>query len=1079
MALPEQVSEFSFAAGLSEHEDAWLQQSGFQRLENCLQDKAGSLVKLPGYGRFSDAIVNATGETVQQSTIGGAPKLIARGGQIGAIANGYLYAKNTQWVLQGRVSPWVAEQRTVVDLAPRKSAFATGNYSTVRHDCCRSGNWAFTAFACWSPGDLPANARICVACTYLPTGATVYQMITDSEAYGLSAPRIVAWDLNGSALLAYAREQNPPVAWKTICYRKVSPGTMGPEVDTGLTCSVFDVATDVEATGGGRAWIVYHPADSGSSTDQEIALQEYTIGSTALIPGADEAVATTGVPRSVAVTGLHSANRVSVIYAETQSLGGGNYLDNVTAFCRESSAIATQVWPTLPATSLDLGGSLGTFNSGANQLFYRVTQLAAVDLGGTSGTYFLFFDPNGALADYGGEFTAACPTTRGARVDATGNVSPTQQAGRTRMRSRPFFDGTRVCFLGEHSSGDALDPGDPNSYYALLGVEPFGAPPPLRFRPLGHFAHLSAPALPWSGRSGDADGYWMQSTPYRDGDSWTVQALERDPGTLRLRLRAYRLVSDDRVGVSVELGGQAYIVGALLSAWDGLRALEAGWLSDPVIEEVSQVAGTLAAGTRYYALTYARTNAAGELLRSRPSRVVTATNDAAEDNRLQIAPYCLSNRVDGDHLDMYVEIWRTKAGQTSPFWLAARLPLDPTNRDVQRYDDALPDASLGSVGLFPQTLPFEEAPGAELPNDPPISPVHACAWRNRLWLTDGEQIAYSKEGLPSRAAEFSLLQTIPRATERQLTAVAPLGDVLMAFTEDSTAYVYGDGPAANGQGSSLTGPIALQTELGCAQPAGLCVTPQGVLVPTRGGLQVLNLKREYSDVGLAIERAFAARPRVRCADWQLGTDRVWVVLSNQAGTDSAFAIWDMLHNTWSTALEGFDPCSVLSVGDVQIWMDDAGIAHEPAVLSWRIGDAEYAQRLETPWFKPGGALAEIRFRRAWLLAEQPTTSTSGLAISLAYDFEEEFSHAATFTPEAIAAAEAAGNGVLMLRVPAPRQRCHAFRLRLEELLPATDPVNQANTAGFRFVAMRLLTALRGAKGPLKASRNAGSGFVSE
>lgn len=1067
MALPEQVSEFDFGKGLEQHSDAWLQASGFTRLENCVQDKAGALVKVPGYSAFPAASVNRIESGVPVTSLPGSAKLISRGEQVGAVGNGYVFSKQSStWILQGRCSPWVAELRTVVDLAPQRDVFfpdPANGFDHAWHDCCRSGDWTFSCFEYWAATDAVENSRVCVVVTDLTTGATVASFITPAQSYGINRPRLVAWDTTGAAILVYRKEQNPAVGYAELCYRKVTPTSLGAEnTFAGFTCDkAYDIASDASAA---VAWVTYHLADSFSLVYQFVDLLRFTIGSTTLTQTHAIIQGTSGgVPRSIGIAAAHSQGRVTVAYAQSKDVGGGLFNEEVRAFARNTTTPTTVVW-----ADQSLYTRAATYDASTDTLMFRSAKVGVTDVAAL-GSYVLWYDPN-PVQSIGGEFVASiAPTTRGIQITPAGSLYGLQLCGRVAPVSKPFFDGTRVAFLAQHVAADATDP---NHYYVLLGCEPgSGAAVHTRFRPLGQFGVTGA--CSWGPFAQNTDvGLTLLAAPYQDDSSaWTVQALERDPGTLRLRLRAYRLVSDDRVGSSVQIGASAYFAGALLSAWDGLRCLEAAWLASPAIQTAfafANVTSDLDVGDHYWRLTLARTTAGGELVRSAASPAVKVTVIADREVVLNIVPYCLTNRCDADHLDMFVEIWRTKAGQASPFYLLARLPLNPEKRDALAFTDTKSDAVLAS--FFEQSLPYDDTPGAELPNDAPPPALHLCHWRNRLWLTDGEQIAYSKEGLPSRGAEFSLVQTIPRGIQQQLTALAPLGDVLIAFSEDRTAYVYGDAPAANGVGSTLTGPIELQTDVGCTQPAGLCATDNGVLVPTRQGIQLLSLKREYSYIGAAIETALLTRPRVRSADWQKGADRVWLVLSSELGVSARFVVWDMLHGTWSVMLDGFNPVSVRSVADGHYWTGASGVTQELAAGSWRVGTTEYKQLIETVWFKTGGALAEIRFKRAWLLAEKH--GASGLTIECGFDFEIAYTHVATFTEAELEALDDVGDNVLILRIPAPRQRCHAVRFRITETLAAG-----ADSEGFRFVAMRLLTALRGAKGPLKAARNAGSGFT--
>jgi hypothetical protein len=1062
--LPEKLDELSFGAGLAEHEDHWLQASGFTRLENCVQDKAGAVVKLPGFERFADTdFVNATGEAIAVDDIadfGGIPKLVSRAGQLAACSNGYLFARadvgGEGWSLRGRCSPWVCERLPLIDCATVDASI----HSVMLHDTCRSGDWLVTAFLYWAPGAAPIDAQLAVSYTSVSTGVTLLQhvQVLDGTNHLEGPLRVVPWDQSGAVLVVFGRASTHGTTGN-LRYVKVTTSGFGTEATLSSGVSYFTDSAgtgyfwcfDVWSDGAGVGWV----ATCDSTSTGDVRVRRFTMGAGAAVTETDnQLVATSGIPVAVAV--FKSASRVSIAYVQRVGVTSSGQQDwQVRAFARSLTLGSSVYADTLlyedadssPTTPLDMPAVVGICQ--------------AQTAGGTDGDFVVFYDQNGV---YGDDSPDPAPVTRGRFISTVPALDSSMCfLARERMCGKPFFDGTRVCWLSQHVQ-NAVN--GRNRYYAVVGCEPRCGSLAVAFRarPFAQMALESANNVT-IGTGGDDSAWAVLSSAFQDADgAWYVTGGETDPGTLRQRLVAYKLVADDRVGCSAELGAATYLAGAMLSQWDGVRCIEAAFLTEPELHSVGAQAGTLAAGTRYYAMTWARTNAAGELLRSRPSPVQTATNTEDNDNVVRWSPLSLCGVTRGDSMTVFAEIWRTKSGSPSPFYLIARIEQNLNDYTRQTWVDDNEDSAIATI--YGQTLPFEGAPGQEFANDPPICATSIAHWKNRIVLTDGDQIAYSKEGLPSRQAEFSLLQTIPRASQQRLTAIAPLGDMLAVFGADSAGYVYGDGPAANGSGSTLTGPVMLQEPIGCLWPSGIVSLPGGgLIVPARGGLHALSRKLEWSYLSAPVERTFEAFPRVRSAAIELGRDRVWFALTNSFASDGLFAVFDTLHNTWSVALRGLDPVSVLSVGDALYWTEPTGELNAGPDTDYLAAGAPYGMVVETPWMKPGGALAEIRIRKLWLLFEQ--LSSSQLHIEIGYDFEDTYTHEVTFGVSELGAME--GGAALIARLAAPRQRCNAFRLRFTESDPQLD--------GFRFVALRMLTALRGAKGPLRGPANAGGGFT--
>lgn len=1079
--LPEQVVEFTFGGGLSEHEDDWLQTEGFQRLENCVQDKAGAVVKMPGYAAYVQTFRNLTGEVDIADDItdlqNGTPKLLQRGNQIAVVSGGVLSAKADEWTVQGRVSPFVAEQRTVIEMAQQNK----------RIDCCRSGDWSYTA---WEVDDVGGDDDIRVAATYLPTGETV--LLTESAGptggQVFSRPRIVSWDNAGKAILFYVDGA------ATLHYQQVTPDGLGTRetLETLDNYARYDVSSDPVA---GFCWAVFCSDDAGGEGAADFTVRRYTIEATTLDPDTSTVIeipldGSIPMPSALAIYGVHSENRLAVAWWELEQLAAPTrFVPHLRAICLQSDPSLVAVWS---ERDVHVGRSADDNDELANMF----NQIGIVSVGGGAGGghYFLWQDENrafdGGEAGDGPEFTTDRMVVRGKRVSTTGAVdTEVCQCGLVRMRSRPAYASERVFFLAEyaHQHQASAEARSSNRHHYILGINPhlitFGGVSDVerRFRPMGHFAYQTAGIINIAGGfSPDLD---RMSTPFQDADGgWHFQGLELwAQGLTRHAVREYVLFEDERVGVSAELGAQTYIAGALLSAWDGLRVLEAGFLHEPFFEAQSgAVAGApgLAAGTYRYKLTYARYSASGEILRSAPSAELAVESTGDDAARIATQSYIITNQMDADQRPVWLEIWRTHADEAGPFFLVNRINqennfefdgLDPNFRDQISYDDELSDGSLELEQLYSTG----EAGGGELPNHPPTSALSLCRWRNRLLLTDGDQVLYSKEGVPNRAAEFNRAQAIQRATRQKLTAVAPLGEIFVLFGEDETGFIYGDGPSADGTGSTLTGPSILNDQVGCTQPAGLCVMPGGLLVPTRQGLQFLSLGREYSWIGAAIEDTLATYPLVRDARMDLGENRLWVCLAS-AESLGVLAVLDLTHRTWSTAFVAVTasttPASIITVGSQQVWASSNNAAwYVRTPANYLKNGDEYQQVVETPWIKAAGLNGEIRTRRFWLLGER-LASSAGLKIEFAYDFGA-YSHTLDISSADLGNFEGMPTR-MQLRRAFPRQRCGAVRLRITATAPA-----DTDSAGIRFVSLRLAIALRRVNGRLLASRNAGGAFT--
>ena len=990
MPAQETIEELVFTGGLRQKESPILQAQGFTKALNCYQEKTGELVKFHGFTEFSDEFKPWKEGSVSHSTIGDNPRLLKLGKQKACVANGYLYAKNDEWVLQGRVSPWVCEQRSVIELDADTS-------KNKFHDSCVSGEWLWVAFYDRVVG------------THLPSGKTT-ELYRTAET--MTRCRLVKWDDDGSVAHIWT-------TGSALRYRKLSPGgyTASAATLVGFSGTQFDVAA--------RSTLLALVYSDGT----DVTVARCTIGDTTISVAADTTESATGVH---AVACAVSSARIAAMWAFQEDLGG--WLHGVAAASYSAGSLAsvwgpTGIWDETVAEQLSAGDRtdrLGCCHTTDNKFF------------------FLWTNANAEYTDIG---QIARPyITMGRCVADNGTAdSSYRECRRIEQRSRPVYDATldRVFFLAEdplHYGGFAALH---RSYY-IMGTEVAVDLSRLRFRPMAHMGYLVAGRRTASRDTGDNE---RQTTLVQDAEGkWYAHGLESaGQGLVTHVIREYKLVADDRVGVSATLGNQTYLTGALVSAWDGMRVMEAGWLQDPEWANEPNVStgDGLPAGTYTYKLTYARLSATGEILRSIPSEDLPATiTSGPKDVTLQAYRCHVTNLMSDDHSLLELEIWRTRANEAGPFFRVASIPMDPNSALVLEYTDDLIDNSLQRREQL-----YSDGGSGEVPNDPPPPALSIAEWRNRLWVTDGESIWYTKEGVTARSVEFSALQSMPRALQSPLTAIAPLADVLAVFSEDGTGYVFGEGPAASGTGSTLTGPIALQSELGCTAAGGLSVVPNGLLVPTRRGLHFLGLDRAFRYIGAAVETELKSFPRVRAASHIGGTNLVWIAVANESGTAGKFLVFDTHHESWTTALDDKAPVSVIATDGEQTWCESTGETHDATPAAYLLSADGYSQMIETPWLKPAGINGQLIAKHAWLLCKQ--LGASDLQIEIGYDYSDSYEFTTTVTADELSEMGGDQESISKLEIPIPRTECHAIRFRFTETA-------EVGSAGFRFHALRML-----------------------
>ncbi len=1007
MALKPKVVAVPFVGGLRQNEEELLQAEGFVRLHNFRPVKDGSVSVVPGWSPVTYDEENALGEDDAEGDHDDEhPRILRLGDAYGYVLNGFLYAESAGSLYkQGRVSPWTIDQFVVSDVAPLDTATLLNG--TLRHDSCISGDYLFTAF------ERP-DGLLGVAVTNKDTFETV-RVHTVGAIGGveeLIRPRLALSAVAGAVNLVFVSVSEDAIMRCSVDNEQV--GVISSLVAGPLTPNTE--VTDFDVWGDGT-YTYFIWADIANTN---IVVQRFNaswVEQSGQVYGAGG-----DFPTRVAVAAGSTATVIPVAWVVYDTGGETQELYTADAGSPGRSPDLLTALPSLAvASAID------------SRLVNRLGAVRCVPDDPT--TFFVSWHDPGYEAGGSDDHR---PATRGQFVNnADGTALGGQNfCGRVQMGSRPWWDRSRACLMASStSSAEVGGEEDRNRFFVTLAAERNQTG--RRMRPLAHYGlEYAAPNEGIVDAATFGHGFTTCTSPAIDGSHVFLVGLELDPGLRRFRLTGYRHnYNDPRTGASAQLGAATYISGGLLTRWDGLRAIEAGFLQEPVIERIEGTAGSLAAGERSYAVTFSRTSL-GELLRSRPSQVVTRTNSASEDNVISITPLNVSLQSAADIGFPVYEVWRTTATDSSTFYLAYSGQLDPNNLAHITITDDIDDAFLPTV--YGISLPYTGSGGEELPNDAPISTVAIGEWRNRLWISDGKQIIYTKEADRRRQAEFSLLQTLPKAAGPDINGLVPVGQGLAATTASTTGVVYGVGPLANGAGSSLGGPTTMQQSVGNAKPGVLGRIGAAAIMQSETGLRI------FSDAGSAERLGDGAEDELAGGVlWiQSDGDQEITVL-----TEDKAVILSLPSKTWSTA----EKAGVVQVGERQAVAGPSLVTFQPQELPFEL---ETDPVVVTPWYRAAGDAGEMRVWRWWVLGTNADEATTRLRLEVAYNYSDVYETVATTTlPE----------GEFTIRYTPSRQRCRAFRLRL-----TLQPAEGETTIGdvrlaalrFKFAARRVAGALR-------------------
>ena len=306
-----------------------------------------------------------------------------------------------------------------------------------------------------------------------------------------------------------------------------------------------------------------------------------------------------------------------------------------------------------------------------------------------------------------------------------------------------------------------------------------------------------------------------------------------------------------------ELGKNFHIIGGTLFNYDGKSLTEHGFCCYPegqsLSSSISSSGGSIGTGApnntgiyTYY-FTYRYVDNQGQLHESAPSFPQQVGLTGSSNKVTWTIPTLrITDKVSGS-----IGVYRTTQNTSTAYMLTALSGvLNDTSLDTVTYVDIASDTAIQSNALL-------YTAGGVLENDAPPAPEATTTNKNRLWIIPSEnplELWYSKEWVKTNGVAFSLNLTLRLDPfGGPATALASLQNQLIIFKASSIYILPGDGPDATGQNNDFGIPQLLSADVGCLNPASICVTSLGVFFQSAKGIYLLNPGLNVGYVGAAVE----------------------------------------------------------------------------------------------------------------------------------------------------------------------------------------------------------------------------------
>src|SRR5215831_5664325 len=410
-----------------------------------------------------------------------------------------------------------------------------------------------------------------------------------------------------------------------------------------------------------------------------------------------------------------------------------------------------------------------------------------------------------------------------------------------------------------------------------------------------------------------------------------------------------------------EAGDSTYFVGSSLWMIDGTSVTEAGFLEFPEIDNPAGLVSTSASGgglvgghSYSYRAYYEWYSNAGERYQSTCGADVVVALPGGNDTIQIIWPSLRRT----NKTNVTLAVYRTLADGTI-FHRVATAFNDPTV-DTITVSDGVSDTTASTAAID-----YRSSSPPELSNIAPPPGNVLCMGNTRAFLSGCEDVnlivASKLRGFGEALNWNPALQIRLPEGDGPVTALATLGDSVLAFRLKAIYIIGGDGPDNVGQNGSFMQPRIISQDIGCVAPNAIVRTPNGLIFKSLKGLYLLGGDLSIIYIGADVEgyNSVAVTAAVAIPDRHEARFTL---------ADGHTLLFDYLARQWS----------VFTVGGLHavLWQnrhtylpDATGGARAETIGAYLDDGASYGWAHETAWLHVGENQNHQRVRKIQLLGE--------------------------------------------------------------------------------------------------------------
>lgn len=522
---------------------------------------------------------------------------------------------------------------------------------------------------------------------------------------------------------------------------------------------------------------------------------------------------------------------------------------------------------------------------------------------------------------------------------------------------------------------------------------------------------------------------------------------------------------------NAQMADSLHICAGLLRIYDGSTVSEDGFQVFPenlLLSSAPTTGGFMSDGTYDYVAVYRWTDNTGKDHNSVPTLTALTVTLAGGTSTQQVIVTVPTLRIT-EKSNVVLDLYRTENNGTVFYKVTSSTSpvFNDTTVDTINITDSLADATIISNETLYTT-------GGILENVAPPACYQITPLNNRLaFLGENKQrVFFSKEISEGRPVEYSdaIYRDID-PTAGNLSAIKAMQDKLIAFTEDASFFIVGDGPNNAGEQDNFTKPEILSTDIGCISPDSLVLTPMGLSFKSRKGIWELG-----GGMGLTYTGA-----RVEEFNSQSVTSAQVVGELNQVrftlDTDRAL-VYNYNVDRWAT-FENHGAKSSVVIGNDYYYIREDGNIWQENRSSFSDNGSPIRTRIETGWLQ----MTEIQgFQRVYkLMLLGAYKSLHKLKVLVAYDFIEAFVQEDLInpldflTPTTYGSSTTYGSDTVyggdgslyQARVDLGRQKCQSIKFSLED-------VQSVAGASFDLSAMTVQVGAKVGTGKISSANTSGT-----